>query len=171
MDDEIVMTVKPNGDPWLVVHGHNGAAAAVATLDACTEAGVYEALGRAVEAMRTRTLLGQALGAVPVGTAPNRGQAQPYQAPPQQAYTPPQNQGFQQPQGGYQQPPGGYPQGYQQQQPQIPQLPPGEPEVKDCPHGGKRWKAGISKAGRPYGAWMCPAPQNQGQCPPEYPRR
>lgn len=165
---EIVVTIKPSGEPWVVFHAE-GAAEAVAMMDQAVDAGVYEAAGRGTEAIRTRALLGKELGAVPISN-----ESAPYQAPPQQGYG--------QPQGGYQQQPqgGGYGNqgygnqgGYGQPQggPQVPQLPPGEPEFKPCPHGQKQWKAGISKAGRPYGGWMCPAPQNQGQCPPEYPRR
>lgn len=161
---EVVVTIKPSGEPWVVFHGESGAEV-VAMMDQAVDAGVYEAAGRGTEAIRTKALLGSALGAVPMGTEPNQG----YQAPaqPQPAYNAPQGGYQQQPQGGYGNQGYGQPQGG----PQVPQLPPGEPEYKPCPHGQKQWKAGISKAGRPYGGWMCPAPQNQGQCPPEYPRR
>jgi len=152
---EVVATIKPQGEPWIVFHGEN-AAETTALIDGAADAGLYEAVGRATEAIRTRSLLGQHLGATPVSSEPNQGyQAQPAQQYPQQGYQPhhaPQQQG-----------------GYQD--PRIPQLPPGEPEVKPCPHGGKQWRAGISKQQKPYGGWYCPAPQNQGQCPPEWPKR
>lgn len=150
---EVTVTIKPSGEPWIVFHAEDSAAA-VAAIDQSVEDGLYEAVGRATEALRVRGLLGQQLGAVPIGTYPNG-------APTPAAYTQPANTTQ-----------------YVQPAPQyvapavvIPQLPPGEPEVKPCPHGGKQWKAGVNRSGKPYGGWMCPAAQGQGQCPPEFPRR
>jgi len=156
---EVVVTVKPTGEPWVVFHAAEPKEL-VAMMDAAVDAGVYEAAGRGTEAIRTRALLGQHLGAVPVGSEPTPG----YQAaPPQQSYGAPQGAYGQQ----YGQPQGGY----NGQAQNVPQLPPGEPEVRPCPHGGKFWKAGVSRQGKPYGGWMCSSPDRQNQCPPEYPRR
>lgn len=39
-----------------------------------------------------------------------------------------------------------------------------------CPHGVRVFKSGVSKTnGRPWQAWMCPAPKNTpGSCQPEW---
>ena len=150
---EVTVTIKPSGEPWVVFHAETPADAVFA-IDDSVEAGLYEAVGRATEALRTRTLLGQQLGATPIATYPNAPLPQQYAQP-------------------------AAPVQYVQPAPQyaapasvaIPQLPPGEPEFKPCPHGQKQWKAGISKQNKPYGGWMCPATDRSQQCPPEYPRR
>lgn len=147
---EVTVTIKPSGEPWVVFHAED-AAGAVSAIDKSVDDGLYEAIGRATEALRTRSLLGQALGATPIATFPNVPAPQYAQPAPQ--YAPPAPQYAAAPAVA------------------IPQLPPGEPEFKPCPHGQKQWKAGVSKAGRAYGGWMCPSADRAQQCAPEYPRR
>jgi hypothetical protein len=39
----------------------------------------------------------------------------------------------------------------------------------DCEHGPRVRKGGISeRTGKPWAAFMCPAPRGDGQCPPEW---
>lgn len=58
-----------------------------------------------------------------------------------------------------QQPPGGA-------QPAQAQPTPGHPH---CAHGTMTFKQGISKKnGQPWSAYMCPAPQGQPQCAPQF---
>lgn len=58
-----------------------------------------------------------------------------------------------------QQPPGGA-------QPAQAQPTPGHPS---CAHGPMTFKQGISKKnGQPWSAYMCPAPQGQPQCAPQF---
>lgn len=43
-------------------------------------------------------------------------------------------------------------------------------DAPHCPHGVRVFKSGVSKTnGRPWQAWMCPAPKNTpGACQPEW---
>ncbi len=37
-----------------------------------------------------------------------------------------------------------------------------------CVHGVRRFKEGISKAGKPYKMWACPSSDRNAQCSPEW---
>lgn len=54
-------------------------------------------------------------------------------------------------------------------QPPAPPAPPAAPAAGGgpaCQHGGKVWKEGQNKAGRPYKGWFCPA--NVNGCAPTW---
>lgn len=71
-----------------------------------------------------------------------------------------------------QQPAAAAPWEQQRQQPQHqPQHQPqqGQSATPQCQHGARQFKQGTSRDGRPWRAWMCPAPKGQS-CPPEWVR-
>ncbi len=46
--------------------------------------------------------------------------------------------------------------------------PPAGGAAPSCSHGPRRYKQGVSKAGKPYKMWACPSSDRNNQCPPEW---
>ena len=49
-----------------------------------------------------------------------------------------------------------------------PSAPPAAGAAPSCAHGPRRYKQGVSKAGKPYKMWACPSSDRNNQCPPEW---
>lgn len=67
------------------------------------------------------------------------------------------------------------PQQYAPQQAQVaPQAAPssyGQPSATpSCVHGGRTFRSGVNKQGKPWQAWFCPSPDRNAQCDPEWVR-